>query len=152
MNNRVFRWALPALLSIAPLWACSTQQVSSTRSGGAVVPGLGPVLTVERFLQAANTGDLETMAALFGTHEGPIDGRREDIELRMSAIASILEHDDYEIGAETREPGRTHATRRINVTVVQGARRHEDVPFLVVETGDGAWLIEEIALDRITSR
>lgn len=134
--------------------ACTTQQVSSSSSssGMTAAPGLGPVLTIERFLQAANTEDLATMASLFGTHDGPIGGRREDVELRMSAIASIVQHDDYEIGEQSREPGRTYPTQRVNVTLVQGSRRSEDVPFLVVETGNGAWLIEEIALEQITSR
>jgi hypothetical protein len=92
------------------------------------------------------------MASLFGTYDGPIGGRREDIELRMSAIAEIMQHDDYEIGAETREPGRTHPTQRVNVTIEQGAQTYDDVPFLVVQSNNGSWLIEEIALERLTSR
>ena len=37
---------------------------------------VAPALTVERFLQAANTRDLETMLRLFGTDDGPIADRR----------------------------------------------------------------------------
>ena len=34
--------------------------------------GVQPILSVERFLQVANTGDLEAMALIFGTADGPI--------------------------------------------------------------------------------
>ena len=128
---------------------CTTQQVAPASAG---VPGLGPVLTVERFLQATSVKDLATMTALFGTHDGPIGGRREDTELRMNAIALALEHQDYEIGAETQVTGRTHPTRRIGVTLTRGTSRFADVPFLVVESGNGSWLIEEIGLDQMTGR
>ncbi len=155
MKSRPSNWVrtLAVVGTLIAAGGCSTQQVSSSPSSGAQgVPGLAPVLTVERFLQAANTRDLETMATLFGTYDGPIEGRREDIELRMAAIAEILQHDDYEIGAETREPGRTHPTQRVNVTMEQGRQTFEDVPFLVVQSNNGSWLIEEIALDQVTSR
>ena len=148
--------ALSLLGMALALGACASQQVSTSSGGSSTtqagVPSLAPVLSVERFLQAANVQDLGTMASLFGTYEGPIPGRREDIELRMNAIAAILSHDDYEIGSETREPGRTHPTQRIHVTLTDGDQVHEDVPFLVVQSRNGSWLIEEIALEEITSR
>jgi hypothetical protein len=144
------RFALLAI-TLPMAWGCTTQQVSST-STSRDAGGLAPVLTVERFLQAASQRDLATMATLFGTHEGPLDGRREDLELRMNAIAVVLEHDDYSIGAETMVPGRTHPTRRVGVDLIRGETTYEDVPFLVVETRSGSWIVEEIGLDQITSQ
>lgn len=70
----------------------------------------------------------------------------------MNAIGLALEHQDYAIGAETQVPGRTHPTRRVGVTLTRGARTFEDIPFLVVESRNGSWLIEEIGLDQMTSR
>lgn len=152
MKIRPSKWVHAAVVATVLLGvgACTTQQVRS--SNGSTSPGMGPVLSVERFLQAANSQDFGTMAALFGTADGPIGGRREEVELRMSAIAAILAHDDYEIGAEALEPGRTNPTQRISVTLVQGDNTYENVPFLVVQSNDGAWLVEEIALEQITSR
>lgn len=155
MNAGSGQWMRRAALALVALaaTACATQQVSTpASSGGGEALGLGPVLTVERFLQAANTQDLATMAALFGTADGPMGGRREDLELRMNAIALVLQHDDYVIGAETMVPGRSHPTRRVGVDIVQGQHTSEDVPFVVVESRSGAWLVEEIGLDRVTGR
>ena len=87
---------------------------------------VAPALTVERFLQAANTRDLETMSRLFGTDDGPIADRRgrEEIELRMDVIAEILQHVDYEIILERRVPGAETPSRRIGVDMfLRGARR-----------------------------
>lgn len=137
-------------------------------------PGPEPVLSVERFLQAANERDLETMAYLFGTDDGPVAGRTgspvgcafrrmgswiglagrcaswQNIELQMNTIALILEHDDYRIGSESRVPGRRSATSRVMVDVERDGREYRDVPFVVVRAGAGEWLIEEVGLERIT--
>jgi hypothetical protein len=137
--------------------------------------GLAPALSVERFLQAVNTGDLHGMARIFGTERGSIAeetggplgcafrrvgswvglGNRcvswVDIELRMNAIALILRHDDYAVRSEGSVPGRTRPTTRVGVDLDQGPSRYPDVPFVVVQTRDGRWLVEEIGLERITS-
>ena len=51
-----------------------------------------PVLSVERFLQAANAKDLTAMRQLFGTHDGPISGERKDLELRMADLVTGRGH------------------------------------------------------------
>ncbi len=146
----------------------------STRStGSSEMAGMAPMLSVERFLQAANSRDLEAMARIFGTAGGPVAetggtfgcafkklgdwiglGQRcrtsSEVELRMDAIAQILEHDDYEIVGEERVAGREHRTTRIRVTLTQGETVIPEVPFVVVQTPGGRWLIEEIGLEVIT--
>ena len=112
--------------------------------------GMAPILSVERFLQAANARDLEAMRRLFGTHEGPITGDQQELELRMSVIAEILRHEDYRIVGEQREPGREHPTTRVMVTITKDGSQIPDVPFLVVQTTSGGWLIEQVDLERIT--
>jgi hypothetical protein len=109
-------------------------------------------LTVERFLQAANARDLETMSRLFGTHDGPIadSGSREEIELRMDVIAEILQHDDYEIISERRVPGAEFPSNRISVDLsLLGGTTVRDVGFTVVESDD-RWLINVIEVVKIT--
>lgn len=134
---------------------------------------VAPMLSVERFLQAANSRDLDAMARLFGTPDGPIAdtggtvgcafkklgswiglaeacSTAQDVELRMDAIAQILEHDDYSIVNESRVAGRSVPTTRIGVNLVMGDETVQDVPFVVVETADGRWLVQRIGLETIT--
>lgn len=135
--------------------------------------GVAPLLSVERFLQAANTRDLDTMARIFGTYDGPIGDTgstfgcafkrmgswiglsdrcvsRVDVELRMDAIAMILRHDDFRVLSEQSVPGRVHPTSRVGVTIVRGTQSIPDVPFVVVRSRSGRWLVEQIDLERIT--
>ena len=112
--------------------------------------GMAPILSVERFLQAANARDLEAMRRLFGTYEGPITGDQQELELRMSVIAEILRHEDCRIVGEQREPGREHPTTRVMVTITKDGSQIPDVPFLMVQTTSGGWLIEQVDLERIT--
>jgi hypothetical protein len=134
------------------------------------------MLTVERFLQAANDRDLDAMSGLFGTADGPIRNetgntftcafkrigswiglasrclRRTEVELRMNAIALLLRHDDYRVLSEDRVAGREHPTTRIGLLLTAGEREFPDVPFFVVRSSGGNWLIEEIGLTEITGR
>lgn len=136
---------------------------------------VAPMLSVERFLQAANTRDLDAMARIFGTADGPVADTgstlgcafkkmgswiglsdacttAEEVELRMDAIAQILEHDDYRIVSESRVAGRSEPTTRIGVNLTIGQDTVRDVPFEVVRTEEGRWLVQRVALERITER
>ncbi len=138
------------------------------------VAAVAPVLSVERFLAAANARDLDGMARLFGTEDGPFietggslgcafkkmgswiglgDRCRtlQEVELQMDAIALVLRHEDYTVASEAAVPGRTHPTSRVGVDLTVGGRSIKDVPFVVVRTGEGRWLVEEIGLAKITS-
>jgi hypothetical protein len=152
------------------LGACAT--TSSVPSSQ--MAGLAPMLSVERFLQAANTRDLDSMARIFGTARGPITdetgsavgcafkrmgswfgiGRRclswREVEIRMDAIAQILQHDDYRIRGESSVAGRAN-TRRVGVDLTRGDQEFNDVPFVVVQASQGRWFVEQIGLDRITA-
>ena len=128
--------------------ACTSQTVVNQSQ----LP-VAPALTVERFLQAANTRDLETMSRLFGNNDGPIgdSGSREEVELRMNVIAEILQHDDYVIVSERVVPGEEVPSNRIGVdlTLPQGLTV-QDVGFTVVLESPNRWLINVIELVKIT--
>lgn len=152
------------------LGGCATSGAPSQ-----TLAGPHPQLSVERFLQAANTRDLASMAGIFGTSRGSIADRTgsslgcafkrmgswiglsrrclswQQIELRMNTIAHILRHDDYRMRSETRVAGRRFPTIRVGVDLVVGDQRHQDVPFTVVQTDGGRWLVEEIGLEAITA-
>ena len=128
--------------------ACTSQTVVNQSQ----LP-VAPALTVERFLQAANTRDLETMSRLFGNNNGPIgdSGSTEEVELRMNVIAEILQHDDYVIVSERVVPGAGVPSNRIGVdlTLPQGLTV-QDVGFTVVLESPNRWLINVIELVKIT--
>jgi len=148
---------------------CTTTRVISPGEMAAVAP----MLSVERFLQATNQRDLHAMAGLFGTAGGPAIetggplgcafkkmgswiglGHRcttiQEVELRMDLIAQILRHEDYTIVSDSRMPGRKNPTTRIGVDLLINGRDIPDVPFLVVQTGGGRWLVENIDLAKVT--
>ncbi len=137
------------------LAGCATQTVES---GPPSAPAIGeldvaPALVVERFLAAVNADEWEAMGRLFGTREGPFGDRnsREDVELRMNAIALILKHEDFEVRSQRRVPGRERTTMRLGIDLTIRGQVIEDVPFLVVQSESGSWLIEEIDLVKVTS-
>lgn len=134
---------------------------------------VAPMLSVERFLKAANDRDLHSMARIFGTVDGPnIEtggtlgcgfkkfgswfgiGERcrtlQEVEIHMDLIAQIVQHEDYTIVSESSVPGRMAPTSRVGVDMRVRGQDIDDVAFIVVRTGDGRWLIEEIELAKIT--
>ena len=148
--------------------ACSSQ------SGPAAVAPVAAQLSVERFLQAANARDVDAMGRLFGTSSGSVMEtgstfgcffkkigswfggtactRRTDVELRMDAIASIIRHEDYRIVREEPVAGRVSPTRRVIVDMRLQGRSVSAAPFIVVQTGGGRWLVEQVPLEQLMAR
>ncbi len=129
--------------------ACTTQTVSRS---GAGVAGTSPLQSVERFLVAVNAHDLDAMAAVFGTRDGPVRGDRIEVEIRMDALATILAHTAYEIVSERQVPGRQEPTTRVGVTLTIEDQVYPDISFVTVRTPAGRWMVQEIDLERITGR
>jgi hypothetical protein len=163
------RASLAALFVLIALSGCTTKVVPN----GSNVVAVAPMLSVERFLQASNARDYASMARLFGSADGSVAetggtvgcafkkmgswvglGDRcmnhQEVELWMATLSEVLRHRDYKITSERLEPGRRHVTNRVGVDLTRDAGVVRDVPFLVVRTGAGSWLIEEIALERVT--
>jgi hypothetical protein len=161
---RALSLAVPVLLAAA----CSTASRPET------VAPVAAQLSVERFLQAANQRDVEAMGRLFGTVDGPVLDtgstfscffkkigswfggtactKRVDVELRMDAIASIVRHDDYRIVREEAVAGRTSPARRVLVDFTIGRRTVTAAPFIVVQTREGRWLVEQVPLEQLMGR
>ncbi len=159
---------LGVLAMAAVVSACTAQSATNE------VAPVAAQLSVERFLQAANTRDVQAMGRLFGTSSGALGDtggtfgcffkkigswfggnactRRVDVELRMDAIASVVQHQDYRIVREEAVAGRTSPTRRVLVDMDLEGRQVSDAPFVVVQTGEGRWLVEEVPLERIMGR
>lgn len=157
------------LLAAAPLLlmgllACGANPPAADAGPGA----LGPALTVERFLQAANAvaqlsdpgasnpskmaSELETMARLFGTEDGSVLGRhpRDEVEQRMFILSRLLRHTDYRLGGERAVPGESGSAVEVMVQLQKAGRgEYTSVPFVVVRS-DGDWLVTRIDVERLT--
>ena len=138
-------------LLLTSLGACTTRAVVDQSQAQ-----VQPALMVERFLQAANIRDLETMSRLFGTDDGPIGdtASREEVELRMDVIAEILQHADYQIISESRVAGAASQSIRVGVDISivtpRGTTMVRDVGFTVVLESTSRWLVNVIELVKIT--
>jgi hypothetical protein len=153
------------MVTLASVSACTAQR------GPSEVAPVAAQLSVERFLQAANDRDVQSMGRLFGTAQGPIGDtgstfgcffkkvgswfggsactKRVDVELRMDAIASVVQHQDYRIVREEPVAGRVDPTRRVLVDFEMGTGPVSAAPFVVVQTGEGRWLVQEVPLETL---
>ena len=147
MHRTARSWRLLAALLALPLFGCAAQTVRAADDG------IGPAMVIERFLRAANSNDLDTMANLFGTRDGPIadQGSRQQVDDRMFVLASLLRHSDYRIESEEIVPGRRDVATQLNVALTINQDRVV-VPFTLVRSKRGPWLIEIIEVQRITQR
>jgi hypothetical protein len=167
LGSRLGTLAITAVVS-ASASACTTQ------AGPSAVAPVAAQLSVERFLQAANDRDVQSMGRLFGTEAGPVANtgstfgcffkkigswfggtscvKRVEVELRMDAIASVVQHEDYRIVREEPVAGRTSPTRRVIVDFDMGTRAVNAAPFVVVQTGEGRWLVQEVPLETMMGR
>jgi len=154
--------------------AVLVQTSCSTRAQPNAAAPVAAQLSVESFLQAANRRDLDAMGRLFGTSDGPLMEtgstfgcafkkvgswfggtacrKRQDVELRLEAIASVLRHDDYRIDREEGVAGRLGPATRVIVDLTVRGEQVPDVPFVVVRTSEGRWLVEQVDLQRAMAR
>src|SRR5690242_6154046 len=106
-----------------------------------------PDQTIEQFLSAVNATDLDRMATLWGDQRGSVASRNDmsDAERnqRLTIMQRMLKSDSHLITSTDA----TDPTKRVvSVALIQGSRRFV-VPFTVVPTRAGGWLIREIGLD-----
>lgn len=163
---RTVRVLLPRILPMA-VAGCG----GASMQAGPAPPG-DPAEAVEVFLEAAGRRDHATMARLFGTADGPIGDRggtlgcalrkagswirlgarcleQGEVELRMDVIAGILRYESYRVRLGGAVAGRGRAAMRVDVELERGTRGAVEVPFVVIRTGGGAWLVERVGLERV---
>jgi hypothetical protein len=129
------------------------------RGGGVVPPAsnprpaAAPAEAVERFMRLVSSKAYAQMGYLFGTREGPIISRdtEQQVERRMFAVADILQHERFAIRGEQPIPGRGPDVAQLTVQITQQGQVH-DVPFVVVRTTTGGWLVEQIDLEAVTKQ
>jgi len=141
---------LGTLVSAPAAVTAQTIQPAASRGGQ---PAVAVSLVIEQFLRATNANELETMARLFGTRDGAVFDRdpRAANEQRMYALASLLRHEDYRIEGNEIVPGRSDEATRVKVRMTINGQSFA-VPFTLVQSKRGPWLIETIGIEEITSR
>jgi hypothetical protein len=149
MHRTLRYWRLTTALIACALAGCATRTVTPMATADGAI---GPAMVIERFLQAANSNDLDTMASLFGTVDGPISGTPKQVDDRMFVLASLLRHSDYRIVSEQIVPGRRDIATQLNVNLTIRRGDSVEVPFTLVQAKRGGWLIEQIEVERITQR
>lgn len=148
--------ALPVLL-VAVVTACASKVVPAPQSGPGAASSdasVATALVIDQFLRAANANDLDTMARLFGTVDGPVRQRqaKKNVDDRMFALAAILRHESYKIKGNQIVPGRRDEATQVLVDMTFSDRRTVEVPFTMVWSKDRTWLIEIFPVDKITMR
>ncbi|HEY2805319.1 MAG TPA: hypothetical protein VGI92_05615 [Gemmatimonadales bacterium] len=106
-----------------------------------------PDQTVERFLAAVNASDVDGMAMLWGTRDGPegvTHTMNETVRLqRLTIMQHMLKSDNHSItGTDITDPSK----RVLTVSMTQNNRRFS-IPFTLVPSRGGGWLINAIGLD-----
>lgn len=103
-------------------------------------------------MRASNANDLDGMARLFGTREGPVAKKwgRSELEKRMFAIATELQHNDFEVIGEEMVAGRTDTATKLNVRLTNNEGKYV-VPFTLVRYKGDSWLIEQIGIEVLTA-
>jgi hypothetical protein len=151
---RIWIQGVAVVALIALTTACVSRRIEPITSEEGL-PGnteVGTSLVIEQFLRAANENDLDTMARLFGTVNGPNIGRvpKDQLDQQLFAIASVLRHEGYEIVRRQIVPGRRSEATEVTVRMDMGRNRLIDVPYVLVFSTAGTWLIEQIDLEKIT--
>jgi hypothetical protein len=130
------RWCGTALLLVV---ACGGGQKAAP-----VQPAKTPTGVVQGFMQAVADSNLAQMATLWGTSNGPAakTGQPADYERRIVIMQSYLRNESFRVTSDVPEsPNR----RGLQVEI----KRHTctwNVPFVVVKTGDGSWLVNQVDL------
>lgn len=93
------------------------------------------------------------MGWIFGTAQGPLLRRDPpaDVERRMYALATVLEHTRFAVQAGNPVPGRAGTAVQLPVRLVQRGREYT-VPFTAVRGPQGRWFIEQIGVEAITAQ
>lgn len=144
--RRSYFLPLSALLLLA-LSGCAAGLQPPAGGAGAVAPEAA----VEQFLQAARGRDYQGMGWLFGTDAGSVMRRDPvgDVERRMYAIATVLEHERHELRERSPVAGRSGGAWHLPVVLHQSGRT-SNVPFVVVRGPQNRWFVENVDLQAVT--
>jgi hypothetical protein len=134
-----------AIATIGAFAACGGH-ASSAAQPGATQPAGTARATVQTFMRAVADSNLIKMAELWGTSKGPAatTGQPADYQHRIVLIQSYLRSDDYRITADV---GDGDSRRSMQVELRRQACTWI-IPFSLVKSDHGGWIINSIDLTR----
>jgi len=106
----------------------------------------------ERFLRLAGERDYVEMGWVFGTAAGPVIEQwpRPEVEKRMYALASVLQHDSVVLGPERPVPGRIGSAVSVTAEILNRGRGYA-VPMTLVRGPGDRWFVEQVDLQAVTN-
>ncbi|HET9512341.1 MAG TPA: hypothetical protein VFO95_00315 [Gemmatimonadales bacterium] len=118
-------------------------------SGSAVEPDRGPPETVDQFMRAVADSNLTRMAELWGSTSGSAaaTGRPDDYQRRVAIMHAYLAHSKGRVVNETERT----ADRAVLMVEITRENCQKQVPFTLVRTSSGTWVIERIELGMLGS-
>jgi hypothetical protein len=129
------------ILALGAAFACGGRHANVAPAPSA------PAETVDQFLAAVNANDLDRMASLWGDARGPSNVVNAfpvtERNKRLTIMQRLLQSDAHQVvGTDVGNPEQT----RLSVLITVGTRRFA-VPFTMVQSRYGGWLVKEIGLD-----
>jgi hypothetical protein len=133
--------AISAALVLAA--ACSSVQSTPGSPAGNVTGAPTPRGAVERFLAAVRAEDLQAMAAVWGTKDGPVhDISRQELEQREIVMVQCLANDSASFLDNTEAPG---GDRMVRFTLYRGPVVRTTA-FTVEAATENRWYVSQIDL------
>jgi hypothetical protein len=95
-------------------------------------------------MQAVADSNLDKMASLWGTANGPASRTRQppDYERRIAVMRAYLRNDSFRLTSDVPESG----DRRALQVEIKRQSCTWSVPFAAIKTGDGSWLVNQVDL------
>lgn len=120
-------------------------------SGGQVAPVPEAEASLRDFLQAAADSNFAGMSANWGTARGPASetGQPADYQRRMVIIQAYLHGSKFRV--LSNEPAVDASNQRVLQVELSRSGCVNVVPFTMVRTGGGRWVVNQFDLEKVGS-
>jgi hypothetical protein len=112
-----------------------------------VTPATSANGAVQSFMQAVADSNVQTMASLWGTVNGPASKTNQppDWQRRVAIMQAYLRNQSFRITSDQPETGPGPDRRALQVEIKRDTCTWS-VPFVAVKTREGAWLVTQVDL------
>jgi hypothetical protein len=125
---------------------CLTAVLLAGCGGGTapVQPAPTAAAAVRGFMQAVADSNVEKMASLWGTANGPASqtGQPRDYERRVAVMQAYLRNDSFRVTSDVEET----PTRRALQVELRRQTCTWSVPFVSIKANNGSWLVNQVDL------
>jgi hypothetical protein len=125
---------------------CWTAVLLAGCGGGTapVQPSTSAAAAVRSFMQAVADSNVDKMASLWGTANGPASQTRQppDYERRVAIMQAYLRNDSFRVTSDIEET----PTRRSLQVQLRRETCTWSVPFVSVKANNGSWLVNQVDL------